>query len=484
MRPRQLTILGLGSLALLCMLVPSRGAMASGIGTPHLGGGLATVTGSDPGSMHLNPALLADLRGTRLSLDLGGVLALADYQRERRAKYQYSDGFQFALPVDPDAIDPSKSGLAPTVSATEMLPGVALALSRSLGDRVTIGLSVHPSFGAPLNFPEDGAQRWQLQQVFLLGVYGTPALAVKATDWLWLGAGVDVVFGVMSLRQVIDLATTPFLAEAFNNPPINQKNDFGTDAPAAVRELDVLSRPTTIDAATAWGLTFKAGLVIAPNDDLRFALSWQHGVELVFTGDAYLDMDHDFFTGDLASQGLLYPALVKGQAWIEMPLPAALRAGLSWQMSVAWKVQFQAAWVRYSAVQELAVTLQSPDLAQPQLGIGDTTDFILPRRWHDTVEVEVLTSVLATPALEWSFRAGYHSPMSPDATVDLISLDGHRLLAGLMMRWQWTDWLAVGGQAAVQQVLTRTVVASDHDRGNGVYGLTVLALGASLGLGW
>jgi len=466
-------------LALALMLAPDP-TWASGIGVPQLGGGAASVTGTTPGSIYMNPALLADMRGLQMAIDLGGVLAMADYQRERRASYQFADGFEFALPVYPAAIDPAKSGFAPAVSATEILPGVALALSHDLGDRVTFGLAVHPSFGAPLNFPLQGPQRWALQEVFLMGVYGTPALAVKATDWLWLGAGFDIVFGIMSLRQVVDLATTPFLAEAFANPPIGQPNDFGSDAPSAVRELDVLSRPVTIVGATAWGMSFKAGMVIAPSPDWRFALAWQHRADLVFQGDAYLDMNHDFFTGDLASQGLHYPALVKGTAWIELPLPASLRAGLSWQATAAWRLQLQTAWVHYSAVERLDVTLQSPDLAQPQLGIGDATAFSLPRRWMDTVEVEGVVDWLSSASLRWSLRAGYHSPMSPDATMDLISIDGHRLLGGLMARWQSTGWLALSGQVAVHHLLERRVVASDYDRANGIYGLTLLVFGGSV----
>jgi len=68
--------------------------------------------------------------------------------------------------------------------------------------------------------------------------------------------------------------------------------------------------------------------------------------------------------------------------------------------------------------------------------------------------------------------------------VDLISIDGHRLLGGLMARWQGTPWLALSGQLGVHHLLERTVTASDFDRANGVYQLTLVAFGGSLEFGW
>lgn len=484
MRPRPLPARILGLIALSSALVAPLMARASGLSTPALGAGWASMTTATPASLHFNPALLADLPGARLQLDLSGIYARARYTRQRRAAYQYADGFEFALPIDPASIDPTKTGWSDPVSADALLPAAALFGSLALGDRWAVGLGVQPTHGAPLRFPDEGPQRWQLQEVFLLGAHITPAVAFKPTSWLRIGAGLDVVLGTLSLRQVIDLSTLSFLADAFENPPIEQPNDFGPDAPAALRELDVLSRPSMIDSATATGLSFKLGLTLAPNDDVRVALAWQHGVDLVFAGDVYLDMDHDFFTGDLASQGLLYPKQVRGEAFVRLPLPAALRLGLSVRALPELTVHAQASWVLYSVVQALEVTMRSDDLAQPQLGVGNVSSFALQRRWNDTLEAELLVQWRAGQWTTLGLRAGYHSPVSPDRTVDLASIDGHRLIGSLLVKLQLLDALALSGGLGVQHVLDRTVVASDHDRGNGIYALTLLSAGATLDLLW
>lgn len=454
---------------------------ASGISTPRLGAGWAAPTFATPASIRFNPAILASLQGVQLDASVALLYGRSTYTRERRAAYQRADGLDFSLPVAPADMDPLRSGWQPEVVGTVLLPAGAAALSWRASERVALGVSVYPRVGAVLKFPDQGPHQWQMQEVALLATSFTPAIAFRATPWLHLGVGVDVVSGLMSLRQITDLATTPMLRDALGEPPINQANDMGPDAPPAVRELDVLGRQVTIRNAQALGWSVKLGATIEVSDAVRLALAYQHVTDLVFTGDAWLDMNHDLFTQDLASQGLQYPALVQGKAWIALPLPAVARLGVGVDLSANLALHAQVAWVRYSAVRSLDVTLQSPDFVQPQLGLGDTTAISLERAWLDTVEAEALLAWTPSDTVRLGLRAGYHSPMSPDATVDLISIDGHRLIGGLMARKRWGGF-ALTGTVGAHHVLPRTVVASRYDRGNGVYTLTIVH--ANVGLAW
>ena len=181
--------------------IPAEG---SGLATPRFGGwtGLTLDTAA---SMHLNPAGLARLEDRRLQIDLAAIYANIRYKRGRRAFYQHEDGFDFALPIPASDIDPSKTGWATEVSANEFLPAAAAALSIPLGDRVVLGFGLNPAYGAVAEFPDDGPQRYQIQQVVLFAGYLTTALAVQATDWLAVGVGLDVVAATLSLRQIVDL---------------------------------------------------------------------------------------------------------------------------------------------------------------------------------------------------------------------------------------------------------------------------------------
>ncbi|MCO4760212.1 MAG: outer membrane protein transport protein [Myxococcales bacterium] len=465
---------------MLVSLVADR-ADAGGISSPRNGAGWASPTFATPASIHFNPAAIMSLSGVQLDASLAFIYAEAKYVRNRRSAYQRADGLDFALPVPPAEIDPTRSGWQPEMNGTVMSPGGAASLSWRVSERFALGLSLHPSYAAVLAFPDDGPHRFQMQEVALLASFITPTIAFAPTDWLHLGAGFDLVSGMMSLRQVVDLATTPMLRDSLGQPPISQKNDFGPNAPAGVRELDVLGRPVTINQAEALSWSFKLGATVLVSESLRFALSYQHSTPMVFVGDAYLEMDEDLFTQDLASQGLQYPPLVKGRAWIELPLPASLRFGVAWDVTSQLALHVQASWVRYSAVQDLTVTLQSDDFVQPKLGLGDTTAIALERGWVDTVEAEVLAVWRSGNGMRLGLRGGYHSPMSPDATVDLLSIDGHRMIGSVMLRQAWGGF-ALSGTVGGQHVFDRTVEASRYDRGNGVYGLTIVH--ANLGLEW
>ncbi|HAN31143.1 MAG TPA: hypothetical protein DCQ06_06045, partial [Myxococcales bacterium] len=390
-------------------------AIASGFGAPRMDGSWSSPTFATPASMRFNPSILNHLDGFQLEGGLALIYAHAGYERQRRASYQRADGLDFKLPVAPSDVDPSRSGWQPEVTGGVLLPGGSGAISLKINDRWALGGHLYPELGAVLTFADQGPHQWQLQQVTLLATSAGASVAFKALPWLDLGFGVDLMAGLLSLRQVADLAQAPLMQQALGEPPINQVNDFGPSAPAGVRELDVLSRPVTIRNAQAMGWTWRAGLTAQIGAGWLAALGWRHQTDLVFVGDAYLDMNHDLFTQDLTSQGLQYPALVKGRAYVPLPVPSVLHVGLGGPIGERFALHAHIAWNRYSVVKTLDVTLQSQDLTQPKLGLGDTAALSLERDWIDTVEAEVLASVDLSRRLKLGWRVGYHSPMSPDA---------------------------------------------------------------------
>ncbi len=131
-------------------------------------------------------------------------------------------------------------------------------------------------------------------------------------------------------------------------------------------------------------------------------------------------------------------------------------------------------------MKSLDFTVESDDFVQPDVGLGRVTSLTLDRSWLDTVEAELLFDIELTEPVHLGLRAGYHSPVSNDRKMDLISLDGHRLLATAALRWQVTEDTALTAHLSCQHMLERTVTASEYDRGNGVYGLTILVAGLGL----
>ncbi|MCA9654010.1 MAG: outer membrane protein transport protein [Myxococcales bacterium] len=434
--------------------------------------GQSSPVSRDAAAVHYNPGQLGFIDRTELDVGLGLIFGSIGYQRERRGQYQYADNFDFAEPIDPADIDPSRTGLAPAVKATPVGPILdAFVAFPVIADRLTLGAGFYIPYAAILSLPEDGAQRYQAQSVTLISTHTTVSAGVKLHDVISLGAGVSYVLSIMELSKVQDFGAVQSFADGLAASPINQPNSFGPDAPSTVRELDVLSRQARIGPAVSHGVSFNAGVALRPTKKLDLALVYQHGSRMRLKGDFTLDMNDDFFTQDLAAQGLQFPPLVKGQAKLGLSLPKRLTLGAGYQVHPKVKLDGSFSYVFYSDFDVVDIELSSPDLAQPALGIGETVPQDLVRSWKNTVHAELNARGQATPKLLISGSVGYHSGASPDSTVDMASPDGHRLLGGVGMEYAIRERFSILGDLKVQGILPRTVTDSDYDLGNGTYKL-------------
>ncbi len=466
------------ALGLALLAGPGGAARAQGLTAPNVGTSASGPATLDPAAVHWNPGLLGFFDEPTLLGGLGLVVGDIRYRRERRALYQREDSFDFALPLDPSSTDPAKSGRAPEARATPVAPNGSLFAALPLvRGRLVAALGVYTPYAALVSYGPGGAQRWAIEQALLTATYITPSLAFRATESLSVGAGVSYVRGLAEIARVDDFAGVPELGRALGGPPINQANDFGPNAPPGVRELDVMSRRIALKGAWANALTFNAGVAWRPDARTLAGLSYQHGATMNYNGRFRLDMNDSFFTSDLASKGLRFKPRVEGDATLRVPLPPALRAGARRELGADTAVSLALSYTFWSRVRSFDVRVRSPDLAMPELGLGDTYRLSLPRRWNDSFGAELaLHRGLGGPWRLWGV-AGYHSPASPDQTVDAASPDGHRLVGAVGAGYALSPKLSLLGDLEAQAILPRRVVDSDYDLGNGLYNLRVFALG-------
>lgn len=462
------------------MVLAPAAARASGLDAPIIGPGDAGPTTSDPAAVYWNPAALGFVKERGLLLGAGLILGRVTYQRERRGTYQTPDTFQFRRPLDPANVDPGKTGVAEEVAATPIAPTGDAFLALPVHERLTLGLGAYVPHAAALNFPEDGAQAWQLRQAFIVASFVTASAGVRISDHLAVGLGLSYVGGIAELSKLQDFAGLSEFRRAFARDPINQPNDFGPSAPTEVRELEVLSRPISIKRAFSHSATFNVGLTFRPSDAWTLAATYQHGTRMRYLGDFAIDMNDPFFTQDLASQGLQYKPLVKGDAELVFRLPRRFTLAAGLQATEKLRFDGFVQLVTYSDVDAFVVTTRSPDLAQPRLGIGDQVKVRLPRGWNDTVWVEGRGQYRLTDSLRGWLSLGYQSPASPDSTIDVASPDGHRFIGGAGGELRVSDALALLGDVRLQGILPRTVTESENDLGNGTYTLFIGAVGGHL----
>ena len=464
------------------------------VALPVWGAGIAApvVGGSDAGNLRAraaqvwwNPAAMALAEGAQLSVSGHLVVGRIAHERERRALYQEADGFVFALPVPEDAVDPTRSGWAPPAVATPLALSPALFYMAPVGAGAwRWGAGLHTPYAALASYPAMGAQRYAVREATLLTGYGTVAIAYAPSPRWSVGAGVSGVVGFAELSRVQDFAALVDVGQALANPPIAQPNALGPDAPPALRELDVLSRPLSFHRGIATALTFHAGVQAAVTRDLRVGTTYHHGAPLNFRGRFRLNLDDPFFTRDLASQGLQYPALVTGDASLSMALPAQLRQTAMWALGQGWSLDAELAWVRWSAVRAYDVRARSPALAQPEVGLGETTRVRIERGWRDGWQGELGVHRELPGAQRWHVGVGWHQGVVPTATMDAASPDGPRVVlrGGVSLPVGEGQRVIVDG--VLQQVLPQRVRDSRYDLANGRYALTLAAIGGGWEWSW
>lgn len=455
-------------------------AGASGLDAPLIGSAFSGAVHHDAAAVHHNPGLLVRLERPALLASLGVVAGSIGYTRDYRGRYQLSDGLELQDPIDDALVDGNKQGAAQEVTATPFSPTADVFIGGPVHRRLGVGFGIYVPYAAPVSFDENGPQRFQLQEAFIAVTRFTGSLGVGLTDDISLGAGVSYLYGMANLKRIQDFGATPDFADALAGPPVSQANDFGPDAPPSVRELDVLARPFSLTDASAHAVSFVAGVHIQANPNVEIGLSYDHGATLDFEGVFALDMNDDFFTQDLAAEGLTYVPLVEGDATLSFAVPKRATAAVAIDVSEALRLEPALTWVKWSDLDAFRIKLTSPDLAQPKFGLPPTSKAVLPRNWSDSLHV-VLPGryrLKGGPELLWTL--GYESPASPDTTVDAGSPDGHRLLGGFGARFTFASGLGLLVDTKLQGIVPRTVTTSEYDLGNGRYTLFIAALGAHL----
>jgi long-chain fatty acid transport protein len=457
--------------ALLALAAPTV-SHAAGFDAPQIGSAQSGPVSNDAAAVWWNPGRLGYLQRPELLPGVGLIIGSIGYQRELRAQYQYPDNLDFAEPVAAADIAPAKTGEQRRVNDVPLGPTLDLFFATpALHDRLVVGAGLSLPYVATLSFPKDGPQRFAAESLFLAVPHTTLALAVRASEVFSIGAGVSYLLGNLSLSKTQDFGALETFGDGLARAPISQDNDFGTSAPSTVRELDVLARPLEIHEAFAHGVSFNVGMALQPTQKLALGLIYHHGANLRFHGKFRLDMRDEFFTQDLASQGLKYDPIVSGKALVQIRLPRRVSFGAGYQISHRFALDGFVSYVFYQDFEQIGIRLDSPGLAQKALGVGQTVDQEVIRNWLGAVLAELNGRIDVTDELRFSVTAGYHSPASPDATIDIISPDGQRIILGGGMAYRFTERAALLADFKAQVLVPRHVTASDYDLGNGTYRL-------------
>src|SRR4051812_14474754 len=165
------------------ILLTAGQAWAGAYYVPEIGGravgmaGAMTAESADPSTIFHNPAGLTALDGVQVQLS--GDLVLPDIVSFRR-------------PV----ADPGTGNTVIFASSANQTRAAAipfLGAAFDLGHDLHAGFAAYVPFGATLEFPANGAQRFVVTEVALRALYAGPALAWQPTARLSIGASVSYI---------------------------------------------------------------------------------------------------------------------------------------------------------------------------------------------------------------------------------------------------------------------------------------------------
>lgn len=248
--------------------------------------GAAVAEPCDDGSaMFFNPAGLTSTDG--LTISAGGTLisAFGDFTAD-------ADGEEFDLDNDP-------------------IPVPHGFVAYGVDDRLAVGLGVFVPYGLETKWPSDRATgfegRFDGYDNSLQSIYVQPTVAYRPTEWLSLGAGLDVVVSTVELNRRLDLSrqAIPGAGVTFGELGIPPRTDFA-DA--------------NLDADPSTGVGGNFGVQVRATEQLTFGARYTTQVTIDYEGDAGFEQ---VSTGlvvptDLELDGTTIPA---GTPWDQVVAP-------------------------------------------------------------------------------------------------------------------------------------------------------------------
>jgi long-chain fatty acid transport protein len=186
-----------------------------------------------------------------------------------------------------------------------------------LSDRWRLGMSLLSFAGASLDPSDDWAGRFEVTEIELFTLTFLPAVAVRVTDWLSVGAGAAVTYGKFDMKV---------RAPVGMEPTIRLKN-LDDWAPAAV-----------------------ASVLIEPTPDLRFGVVYWSETE--FNLDGKVKLPAAVPSSDVALE-------------LDLPMAQAVRTSAYWDATDEIALVMNAGWEDWSTAKSLPISASAGSAAIP-----------------------------------------------------------------------------------------------------------------------
>jgi long-subunit fatty acid transport protein len=258
----------------------------------------------------------------------------------------------------------------PSFGFATPLGGLHPALSKTV-----LAIGLYPPSGPAMSYPEDGPQRYTLNNALVLQAWAGPSLATQVTPWLSVGAGLQWSF--LAIEQ--GLAAKVCLAET----------GCLSDDPTSDVKLDVEGRDMQQWSANV-------GVLLQPTPWLDIGASWQPGSSYEARGRLGVAFPEDFALANFIDA----TTVADEDIAIAVTLPQTVRLGAQFRPHPKARVELAGTWTQWSALNALTITDLQLDIPTTESAQG--APFNLPATVSVNDEVELPTGYTDS----WSARLG------------------------------------------------------------------------------
>lgn len=315
------------------------------------GAGEETGNG-DATDAFFNPSAMSRLEKPEILVSAGAIYSKAEFDVERSGI------------VNGDGDGGDAGGPA---------PGGSIYYAHPLSDRWAFGIAGVALTGAILDYDDDWAGRFQVQDVSILVIGAVPSIGYRVTDKFSVGAAMPVMYSELDMDIAVPNSKNPIQG------PEGRANLDGDDIKVA--------------------------------GSLSFLYEFSERTRLGGRTTSKFDFSYD---GNISADLL-------GQVGVEteLTMAAIARVGLSHDLNQAWSLHATWGWDNWSEMDDIFITTN----------VGGAT---LPRNWDDTYHYAVGADYRLND--QWTLRAGLGydtDPVDPkDRTADMPIDEQYRYAVG------------------------------------------------------
>lgn len=391
------------SVLLLAALLPT--AEASGYyildpGTRAIARGGAFVAGVDDlSAQYWNPAGLMNLDRPQAFLNFSMVAQPTTFSR-----------------VDYGADGSVAAKYDPVSNGAPAMPIPAIAVSHNFGlKKWNFAFGLYPPFAPRFDYPEEGAQRYNLQDSTILQAWTGPSVAWRPVKWLKIGVGASWTF--FDVRQTRALLVCNSTLSTDGLCPY----DAATELDGSYgRQNDVQA---VIDVKDMVKFTWNAGVIVEPKPWIAIGASVLPPIKVNANGSFTTKFGKDHWLGPNSTDPVvstLFPdgvlngdTFADNDATVSLQMPLILRGGVALRPKKGLEFEVATVYQRWSMTDQITISdlnltldLEGELAGEPLDDVVIEDNIELPLGWVDTWSVRVGGDWDINP--EWTVRAGAH----------------------------------------------------------------------------